>query len=222
MAFARDVSERRRGTSVRRSESCGAAPGRDLPEVHHVVTTAEEVHGIAHGREHLLEASLGGVLTEEDGVVDRRQGLEHGRPTLREGGADHVFRGIPAVLRHAGRAVLEVLVAEGHRDLEVRAADHLEGAVRVDREVPHAERRVVHVLRRHLAEAVRGDRLHEVVGVAEGEGEARGARQVGLWRCLLQSPAQVRRRFSILAFPPSRAKARARRWGYACINKLQA
>jgi len=136
------------------------------------VSTAEEIDCTAHRGEHFLEATLRRIFTSEDGVVDIRKRLQHGGPTLDEGIANDILRRIATILRNARSAVLEVLITEWHDDLEVCATDHFKNAIGINRKVAHAERWVVHVFGRHLAETLGRNRLDEVVGVAKRQREA--------------------------------------------------
>jgi len=136
------------------------------------VTAAKKVHRTTDRGEHFLEASLCWILARKHCVVHIRKRLQHAGPTLNEGIANDILRRVPTILRNARRAVFEVLIAERHDNLEVGAADHLKDAICVDREMADAEGWMVHVLRGHLAETIRGDRLHEVVGVTKRQREA--------------------------------------------------
>ena len=149
----------------------GAAPCGDLPEVHHVVATPEEISDIPNGWEEFLEATFGWVLTCEDAVFDGWKRGEDGLPPCEEGVAENLLRWVTAILRDAGCAVLEVLVAERHGDLQLWSTDNLKHPVRVNREVTNAERGVIHIVEWNLAETLGRNTLQNLFAVVECESE---------------------------------------------------
>lgn len=157
---------------MRGAEARSAAPSTHLSKMHHLVASAEKVHRVADGWETRFEASSRGIFAAEDLVAHGRKRGEHLAPTCSERFAQHGLGWVPAVLRDAWCAVLEVFVREWKRDLEVRATDHLEHAIRINREMPNAKRRMVGVRSRLFAEALGGNRLGEIIGIAHRKAQA--------------------------------------------------
>lgn len=137
--------------------------------MHHVVRSAEEIHNASHCWKSFAHATFHWVLAGECLVVNFRQRIRDCSPRFRPCADEHFFARVSAILRDAGRAVLEVFVAKWHCDFEIRASDEFKDFVRVDRQMPNAERRVINVVDGHFAEAFRRDALQNLSAVMEGD-----------------------------------------------------
>ena len=133
--------------------------------------SCEEIHNASGGGESLAHAAFHRIDLTHRRIADLWQRLQHNGPCIAERTDDHILRGIPPILRNALHAILEVLVAERHGDLQLWSTDNLKHPVRVNREVTNAERRVIHIVEWNLAETLGRNTLQNLFAVVERESE---------------------------------------------------
>ncbi len=142
--------------------------------MHHVVRSAEEVHDAADGWESLPHPALHRVLARKCCFINLRKHLCDNAPCVIPSRDENFLARITPILRDAWRTHLEVFIAVRHCELEVRSPKQFKDEVCVDREMADTERRVVDLLDGNLAEPIRGNTLHNLPAVEQGDPQGVG------------------------------------------------